>query len=154
MFRIPSPAEAQTDYSDGSLTDEMLAQVGLFSRWQFHFPFGHPLFRWLYGPIYPSSPEQYDAAVDYQDAIDIARQTYPVNTKYELLARSIPALSTPTGSDPLITVPNVNMAAYKNTWMPSDVWRHSDIKNVNMTYVLPVFEHMMTNHGALLKSIE
>jgi hypothetical protein len=84
-------------------------------------------------------------------AYDIGDQ----DTQWHLLAESIPAMSFAAAANTVEGAQaNFNMMQQTNEWPESRLnsirnanWLHSDLKNISLNYVLPMYEQMITTGG-------
>lgn len=129
------------DNGNGELMPDDLAQYGFFRKFS-HFDLNESEYSYLYGAI--SEPKTFIS------------ETH----QWDLLASAIPSMSFAAAANPLEILPpsrNFNMEAMRgdNQAWPQERqtgffgsrWLHSDIKNISMPYIFPIYEKMLKEGG-------
>jgi len=155
-----SADEAQLARQNGDLADEALAQFGFFSRFR-HFAGGKSQYKPLYAPTATGGANLGSNRGDAETASAVAADK---RNRWDLLASGIPAMSFAAAAngvanlkDPLTgETRNFNMEAMRKKpvqWPVSRSalwkknWLHSDIRNVALPYIYPVFDKMLELGG-------
>lgn len=157
---------------NGDLTDEELAQIGLFSRFK-HYSnagiffwdnlFNPTRYREVYAPTTPGGDNLGETfwGSGYNTGTYAEAQALVGldDTQWDMLASALPALSFAAGSNPIDHLnlighgQNVNMATLKavpTVWPDRSGsgygrrWLHSDIRDVAVQHTINVYDRMMT----------
>jgi hypothetical protein len=139
--RYGTASEAANARTNGEITTDELAQYGFFRRFS-HFDNNkeESEYRYLYAPI--------NTAVKFQQA----------SHQWDLLSSAIPSKSFAAAANSVGLLNNfgernINMEGQRGSHWPQersagifgDRWLHSDIKNIAMPYLYPIYEIMLIN---------
>ncbi len=136
QYRKYLTASSATEaWNNGDLTEDELAQYGFFRRFS-HFDQNEGEYRYMYGPI--------NTPVIFQQA----------SHHWDLLASAVPSRSFAAAANSLEILEdrdaNFNMQELRHGDWPQERggffgnrWLHSDIKNIGMPYIYPIYEEML-----------
>jgi hypothetical protein len=154
-YQIPSPNTANQRLDNGDITEEHLAQFGLFKR------FDSPAYDALYAPIN-------DANNDWTDAAGVAWQNPPSqaqasalagqkDTQWVILATSMPSVSFAAAANAVLEMDGVDMMDLKKGRPDLPLreskyrldWQHFDFASpgVGATYVEKMYRRAVNKGG-------
>jgi hypothetical protein len=153
-YQFPLPNTANERLYDGNITEDHLAQFGLFKR------FDSPAYDALYAPINDANRSWTDAAgVAWQNPHSQAQASALAgqkDTQWVILATEMPSVSFAAAANAVRDISGVDMMDLKNGWpeLPereqfANDWQHGDFASpgVGATYVKKMYEKAVSEGG-------
>jgi hypothetical protein len=149
-YQFPLPNTANERLYDGDITEEHLAQFGLFKR------FDSPAYDALYAPINDANRSWTDAAgVAWQNPHTQAQGSALAgqkDTQWVILATAMPSVSFAAAANAVLKMDGVDMMGEKNGWpdLPQrdenfqEDWQHNDFFKIGATYVKKMYKHAVS----------